>query len=126
MEDTNVSTKEKSATVTSPTKASLQSSPALPSTNDGQKSVTSASAEFQKETEKILDALGMIKDATNCWPCKMNDGKMPIPLISSEYGILVVSFPLGGHVIKTVVTSDGKLDYEVDGHRIIPVTSEEK
>lgn len=97
-------------------------SPVQTATTDGPP-VTSVSAEFQKETEKIMDALAMLKDVTNSWPCKMKDGKMPAPHISNEYGILVATFPLGGHVIKTVVASDGKMDYEVDGKRIIPVTS---
>lgn len=101
-------------------KSDIQASPAQTSTSDGQKSVTS---KFAKETAAILDALAMLKDVMNTYPCKIN-GKMAEPLISSD--LLVIAFPLCGHVIKNVVTSDGKLDFEVDRQRIIPVTSEDK
>ncbi len=95
------------------------------SMSDGQKFVTSKPVKFQKETEKIMDALAMLKDVMNTYPLKMEDGKTAEPYISSD--LLVIALPISsGHVIKAVVTSDGKLDFEVDGQRIIPVTSEEK
>jgi hypothetical protein len=106
-----------------PTKNRLdtKASPVPASMKDGQKSVTS---KFAKETEKILDALSMLKDVMNTYPLKI-DGRTAEPLISSD--LFAIAFPVyGGHVIKNVVTSDGKLDFEVDGQRIIPVTSEEK
>lgn len=110
--------------VTSPIKENIVQSHAQQPTNDGKKFVTS-DAVFRKETEQIKDALAMLKDVTNLYPCKMQGGKMPEPLISTDYGCLVILFPLGGHVIRNVVTSDGKADFEVDGERIIPVTSKE-
>jgi hypothetical protein len=135
MEDTSVLTEAKSKAVTSPIKASRQSSHAPHSTKDGQKSVTSASAKFQKETEQIKDALSTAKDLLNQWPCRMPDGKMPQPLISSS-GVVVIALPMAGHVIVNTVTSDGKHDFIVDSEPIIPdvtetdvteaVTSEEK
>jgi hypothetical protein len=135
MEDTNVFTEEKSKVVTSPIKASRQSSLAPHSTKDGQKSVTSASAKFQKETEQIKDALAIAKDLLNQWPCRMSNGEMPQPLISTS-GVVVIALPMAGHVIVNTVTSDGKHDFIVDGSPIVPdvtetdvtefVTSEEK
>lgn len=101
-------------------KPDTKTSLAPASTSDGQKSVTS---KFAKETEAILDALATLKDAMNTYPCKV-DGKTIEPHISSD--LMVIVFPLAGHVIENVVTSDGKLDFKVDGQRIIPVTSEEK
>jgi hypothetical protein len=123
MEDTSVFTEAKSKVVTSPTKASRQSSHALHSTKDGQKSVTSASAKFQKETEQIKDALSVAKDLLNQWPCRMPDGKMPQPLISNS-GVIVIALPMAGHVIVNTVTSDGKHDFIVDGQPIIPDVTE--
>jgi hypothetical protein len=132
MEDTSVFTEEKSKVVTSPISVTSVKSPAQHSTKDGQKSVTSASAKFQKETEQIKDALSIAKDLLNQWPCRMPDGKMPQPLISSSYGVLTIALPMNGHVIGNAVTSDGAHDFTVDGEPVIPVdvteavTSEEQ
>ena len=103
-------------------KPDTQASHVQTSTNDGKKSVTS---EFAKETAAILDALAILKDAMNAYPFRMEDGKMAEPHISSD--LLVVVFPISNrHVIKGFVTSDDKYDFEVDGQKIIPVTSEAK
>lgn len=103
-------------------KPDTQASHVPTSTEGGQKSVTS---KFAKETAAILDALATLKDAMNTYPFRMEDGKMAEPHISSD--LMLVVFPITNrHVIRNVVTSDGKLDFEVDGQRIIPVTSEEE
>lgn len=108
----------------SPTKSrsDTPSFPAQADTNGGQKSVTRTSAEFQSETQSMLDALAMLKDVTNTWPITLDDGKQAEPFVSPK-GFLVIALPVGGHVIENVVTSDDKHDYSVDGERIIPVTS---
>lgn len=128
MDDTNVSTEEKSNPVTSPTKVTSQKSPVQPNTSDGQKSVTSVSAKFQKETEQIKDALAIAKDLLNKWPCRMKNGEMPLPLISNEFGVLTIALPMSGHVIENIVTSTGdkKLhDFKVDGEPVIPDVTED-
>lgn len=124
MEDTNEHIKAKSKAVTSPTKASRQSFHVQTSMSDGQKSVTSP-AKFQQEAEKMRDSLAMAKDLLNTWACRMPNGRMPKPLISSKHGVLLIALPLGGHVIENIVTSEGKHDFSVDGVTVIPVTSEE-
>lgn len=123
MEGTNGSTKAKSQAVTSPTKASRQPSHAQTSTRDGQKSVTSP-AKFQEEAEKMRDSLAIAKDLLNTWVCRMPNGQMPKPLISSKHGVLLIALPVGGHIVENVVTSDGRHDFSVDGVTVIPVTSE--
>ena len=124
MADTSVFIEEKSKVVTSPTSVTSAKSPAQRSTKDGQKSVTSASAKFQKETEQIKDALSVAKDLLNQWPCRMPDGKMPQPLISTNYGVITIALPMAGHVIVNTVTSDGKHDFIVDGQPIVPDVTE--
>lgn len=133
MEDTNVFTEEKSKAVTSPISVTSAKSRVQHSTKDGQKSVTSASVKFQKEAEQIKDALSIAKDLLDKWPCRMPNGEMPEPHISSRFGVLMIALPMSGHVIVNTVTSDGKHDFIVDGEPIIPdvtadvtVTSEEK
>lgn len=74
----------------------------------------------------MKDALAQAKDVMSLWPMKMIGGKPALPLISIEYGVMMIPLPMGGHVIERVVTSDGKTDYAVDGEPIIPVMSEEK
>lgn len=83
-------------------------------------------AKFAEEREKILDALAMLKDAMNIYPCKMPNGQTPAPRLFIEFGVLLIAFPLGGHVIETVVMADGKTDFRVDDVTIIPVMSVEK
>jgi len=120
MADTNESTKEKSQAVTSPTKASRQKSPVPANMKDGQKSVTSP-AKFQEEAEKMRDTLAVAKDLLNQWVCRMPNGQMPKPYISTRFGVLVIALPTGGHVIDNIVTSDGKHDFDVDGIPCIPI-----
>lgn len=119
MDDAKESTKEKSQAVTSPTNASRQSSPVQANMKDGQNPVTSP-VKFQEEAEKLRDALAIAKDLLNQWVCRMPNGEMPKPYISTRYGVLVIALPTGGHVIDNIVTSDGKHDFDVDG---IPVMS---
>jgi hypothetical protein len=128
MEDTKEFTKEKLKAVTSDIKASRQTSPASVNMNAGQTSVTS-DAKFQAEAEKLRDALAIAKDLLNQWACRLPNGAMPKPYISTKFGMLVIALPLGGHVIDNIVTSDGKHDFAVDGISVIPdvtVTSNEK
>lgn len=117
MDDTNVSTKAKSKAVTSPTKASRPNSNAPQNTRAGNKPPTG-------ESEKIIELLARMKDVTHNWPCRLKSGKMPAPLITPDY--MVFAFPVGRHVIKNAVTSDGKQNFSVDGALVIPVTSDEK
>lgn len=123
MEDTKESTKEKSLTVTSPIKASRQTSRVPANMKDGQKAVTSP-AKFQEEAEKMRDALAIAKDLLNQWACRMPNGEMPKPYISTKFGVLVIALPTGGHVIDNIVTSDGKHDFDVDGVPVMSVTSD--
>lgn len=123
MEDTKGSTKAKSKVVTSPTKASRQALNASQSTADGAKPPTD---EREKEAEKIRDLLARVIDIYHNYPCRMKDGGMPKPHISTEFGFLFLAFPLGGHVIENAVTSEGAQNFLVDGGYVIPVTSEEK
>ena len=127
MEDLNVFTEAKSKAVTSPTKASRQSLSVPKPTPDGVERHTDAKdvmASRQKETEKMLDVLAVIKDVMNNWPCRMKNGGMPKPYISSRFGVLTIAFPTGDHVIENAVTSDGKHSFTVDDVPVIPVTSE--
>jgi len=108
-----------------PTKEKQQKSPARPVMSDGQLPVMS-DVEFVKQRETMLDALAILKDAMNMYPCRMPNGKTPAPKLFTNYGVLLVPFPSGGHVIETVVMSDGKMDFKVDGISIIPVMSGEE
>jgi len=105
------------------TKGKQQKSRANPVMTDGKQPVMSP-AKFKEEREKMLDALAILKDAINLYPCKMPNGKTPAPKLFSNYGILMIPFPTGGHVIEVAVMSDGKTDFKVDDASIIPVTSE--
>ena len=125
MEDIKESTKAKSQTGTSATKASRQSLSPSQNTAGGVKLPTGEKAE--KEAEKIRDLLAKMKDVTHSWPCKLPDvtgelTAMHTPFISTEY--IFFAFPLKGHVIKNAVTSDKKQNFLVDGVLVIPVTSE--
>jgi len=124
MADTNESTKAKLKAVTSPIIPSRQTSLVSDSTSDGQKSVTSPSVKFQKEAEKMRDTLAIALDLLDQWSCRMPNGEMPKPHISSRYGVLMIALPMGGHVIENTVTSDGKHDFMVDGTAVMSVTSE--
>lgn len=66
----------------------------------------------------MRDALAIAKDLLNQWTCRMPNGEMPKPYISTRFGVLVIALPTGGHVIENIVTSEGKHDFDVDG---IPV-----
>lgn len=68
----------------------------------------------------MRDALAIAKDLLNQWICRMPNGEMPKPYISTRFGVLVLALPLGGHVIENIVTSEGKHDFDVDG---VPVMS---
>ena len=125
MEDIKESTKAKSQTGTSATKASRQSLSPSQNTAGGVKLPTGEKAE--KEAEKIRDLLAKMKDVTHSWPCKLPGvtgelTAMPTPFISTEY--IFFAFPLKAHVIKHAVTSDKKPTFLVDGVLVIPVTSE--
>jgi len=109
--------------VMSPTKEPQKKSPAKPVMADGKTSVMSP-AKFAEQREKMLDALAMLKDAMNLYPCKLPNGMTPAPKLFTEFGVLCVAFPLGGHVIEMIVMADGKLDFKVDDVTIIPVMSE--
>lgn len=102
------------------TKAKQEKSHAKTVTSDGKKPVMS-DVEFEKEREKMLDALAMLKDAINLYPCKMKNGQTPAPKLFSEFGVMLVPFPTDGHVIEISVMADGKTDFKVDGISIIPV-----
>jgi hypothetical protein len=123
MADTNGYTKAKLKVVTSPIKPSRQNLNASRSTKDGVKPPT-AVKDVTQEAEKMRDLLARMKDVTHNWPSRLPSGKMPLPLISNNH--IIFAFPLGGHVIKNTVTSDGSQNFEVDGVSVIPVTSEEK
>lgn len=110
----------------SPTKTFKKKSPVQTALKDGQTPVMSTSAEFQKEREAMKDALAQAKDVMSLWPIKMIGGKPALPLISIEYGVMMIPLPMGGHVIERIIMSDGKTDYSVDNEPIIPVTSEIK
>lgn len=109
--------------VMSVTKVVQKKSPVKPVMTGGQTPVMSP-VKFAEERERMLDALATLKDAMNQYPCKMPNGKMPAPKSFTETGFFLVPFYLGGHVIETVVMSDGKFDFTVDGKPIIPVMSE--
>jgi hypothetical protein len=109
--------------VTSPTKAIQKKSPASPVMADGKTPVMSP-AKLAEEREKMLDALAMLKDAMNLYPCKMANGQTPAPKLFNEFGVLLIAFPVGGHVIDLVVMADGKMDFKVDDVTIIPVMAE--
>ncbi len=106
------------------TKTRKEKSHAQIASSVGKTPVMSTSAEFQNEREAMKDALAQAKDVMSSWPIKMIGGKPALPLISIEYGVLMIPLPMGSHVIERVVMSDGKTDYKVDGEPIIPVTSE--
>lgn len=105
------------------TKDKKENSLANPVMSDGKNRVMSP-VEFLKEREEILDSLAILKDAMNSYPCKMPNGKTPAPQLFTKYGVFLVAFPLGGHVIETVVMADGKVDFKVDDVTIIPVMAE--
>lgn len=107
----------------SSTKAQPGKFPASQVTSDGNEPVMSP-VEFQAERERMLDALAILKDAMNAYPCRMPNGKTPAPQLFTKYGVLLVAFPIGGHVIETVVMPDGKTDFKVDDVTIIPVMAE--
>ena len=121
MADTKEFTKAKSKAVTSHIKPSRQNLNAAQNTGDGVKPLMEANA---VTSEKIRDLLARMKDVTHTWPCRLPSGKMPAPFTSTEF--ILFAFPLGGHVIKNAVTSDGSQNFEVDGVLVIPVTSEAK
>ena len=123
MEDTNVSTKAKSQTVTSRTKASHPPLNVLQNTPVGVLPPTEAK-DVTKEAEKMRDLLARLKDVTHNWPSRLTSGKMPKPLISSDF--IIFAFPLGGHVIENAVTSEGAQNFLVDGVSVIPVTSKQE
>jgi hypothetical protein len=128
MEGLSVFTKGKSKAVTSPITASRHPLNAPKHTPDGAKRLTGAkdvTASRQKETEKMLDVLAVVKDVMNNWPIRMPNGGMPKPYISNKFGVLTIAFPTGDHVIENSVTSEGKHSFTVDGVPVIPVTSEE-
>jgi hypothetical protein len=109
--------------VTSPIKETQKKSRANPAMTGGKTPVMSP-AKFAEEREKMLDALAMLKDAMNLYPCKMPNGQTPAPRLFNEFGVLLVAFPVGGHVIDIVVMADGKTDFKVDDMTIIPVMAE--
>ena len=111
MEDRKESTKARSKAVTSATKASRQPLSVPQSTQDGSKLPT------EERAEKIRETLARLMDVTNSWPCKI-EGKMPVPFISNDY--IVFAFPKGGHVIKNLVTSEGKQNFSVDDVTVLP------
>ena len=124
MADTNEFTKEKSKMVTSPISRSRLNSNPPQNMPDGKKLPTAKKAvtspEFLAEAEKIRDLLARMKDVTHGWPCKLPSGRMPAPLISTNYDFVIFAFPKGGHVIQNSVTSDGKQNFLVDGIPVIP------
>lgn len=126
MDDTSVSTKEKSRAVTSPTKASRQTSNQPPNTPDSAKPLTEEKAEMSekvaREAEKLRDLLSRLLDINNSWS-KTLDVTMPEAFISTNF--VFFAFPTGGHVIKETVTPEGKQNFMVDDVTVIPVTSEE-
>lgn len=114
MEDTSVSTKEKSKAVTSDTKASRQTLNAQQSTKSG------AKLPMAERAEKMRDLLARLKDVTHQWYLLTGEA-IPRPVTSTNH--LVFALPLAGHVIVNTVTSDGKQNFLVDGVPVIPVTS---
>ena len=119
MEDTKESIKARSKAVTSHTKVSRLHSNAPQNTPDGVEHITVGKV----EAEKMRDLLARMKDVTHNWPCRMESGKMPAPLISTKY--IIFAFPIEGHVLVNTVTSDGSQNFLVDGVPVIPVTSSE-
>ena len=119
MADIKEYTKERLKPVTSGTKRLRQNSNAAQNTADGAKLPTDANA---VTSEKIRDLLARLKDVTHSWPCRLPQGKMPAPFISSDF--ILFAFPLGGHVIQNAVTSNGEQNFNVDGILVIPVTSD--
>jgi len=111
--------------VMSPIKATQKKSHAKTAMTDGKTPVMSP-VEFAEEREKMLDALAILKDALNTYPIKGKDGRTPAPQLFISHGVLLVPFMFGGHVIKTVVMSDGKIDFTVDEVSAIPVMSDKK
>ncbi len=110
MADTKGSTMEKSKGVTSPITASRQASNVRQNTQTGVKPPT-------PERDEVITTLARLLDVMNSWPCKA-DGKMPKPLITA--GHVMVALPLGGHVIRNSVTSEGKMNFVVDDVTVIP------
>jgi hypothetical protein len=111
--------------VMSTIKAQAKKSPAKTAMTDGKTPVMSP-VKFAEERERMLDALAILKDALNMYPIKAKDGKTPAPQLFINHGVLLVPFMLGGHVIKSAVMADGKVDFTVDGINIIPVMAEVK
>jgi len=109
------STKAKSTVVTSHITTSRHPSTASQNTQDGEKLPMEA-----KEREEILNQLARMIDVMHNWPMKI-DGKMPKPYIAGDH--VFFAFPIGGHVIHNAVTSEGTINFFVDG---VPVTSEAK
>ena len=107
------------------TKAQPKNSPAKTVMTDGEIPVMST-AQFQEQTEKMMDALAMLKDVLELWPIKMKDGKSAKPLISSDRHVILVALPFFGHVISDYVMADGKGDFKVDGKSLIPVMTDGK
>ncbi len=110
MADTKGSITEKSKGVTSPTTASRQASNARQNIQIGAKPPT-------PERDEVITTLARLLDVMDSWPCKV-DGKMPKPLITT--GHVMVALPLGGHVIRNSVTSEGKMNFVVDDVTVIP------
>jgi hypothetical protein len=115
MAEQKESTKAKSTVVTSPITTSRHHSIASQNTQDGAKLPMEA-----KEREEILNQLARMIDVMHNWPMKI-EGKMPKPYIAG--GHVFFAFPVGGHVIQNSVTSEGTVNFFVDG---VPVTSEAK
>jgi len=115
MADQKESTKAKSTVVTSPIITSRHPSIASQNTQDGAKLPTEA-----QEREEILNQLARMIDVMHNWPMKI-DGKMPKPYIAGDH--VFFAFPVGNHVIRNAVTSEGTINFFVDG---VSVTSEAK
>lgn len=69
------------------------------------------------ESERIKDALALLKDAMTHWS---GVSPVPAPKVFKQYGVICFAFPLSGHVIEPYVMSDGTMDFRVDGESLIP------
>ena len=116
---TNESTKAKSLMDTSNT-----TKPALPS-NPSQNTSTSAKrptdakdvTKFEKETESLMAVLARLLDLVRAWYLIFGMNATITPMYYGDY--VIIAFPLKQHDVKNSITSDGKMNFTVDGMDVL-------
>lgn len=115
MDDINESTEERLKMVTSSTKVTLV--PSLPSQSTKGSAKLHTGEKAEKETEEMLYQASRLLDLIRSWSLIHGETTAVEPLIFNDH--LVIAFPLGGHVVKNSLTSDGKQNFTVDGKPVL-------